>query len=90
MNTLLVGYDLNKPAQNYVGLIGALKSYGTWWHHLDSTWLVRTTKNPSQLRDELMQLIDGNDELLVINVSGDLWASSGLQQRANDWLQENV
>lgn len=90
MNTLLVGYDLNKPAQNYAGLIEGLKSHGTWWHHLDSTWLVRTAKSASQLRDELMELIDANDELLVLNVTGDLWASAGLQQRANDWLQENV
>lgn len=90
MNTLLVGYDLNKPTQNYAGLIEALKSHSTWWHHLDSTWLVKTAKTPSQLRDELMELIDANDELLVMNVTGDLWASAGLQQRANDWLQENV
>ncbi|HEY8722252.1 MAG TPA: hypothetical protein VIL92_00160 [Gaiellaceae bacterium] len=90
MNTLLVGYDLNKPAQNYAGLIEALKSHGTWWHHLDSTWFIRTTRTPSQLRDELMELIDANDELLVMNVSGDVWATSGLPQRANDWLRENA
>jgi len=90
MNTLLVGYDLNKPSQNYEGLIDALKSYGTWWHHLDSTWLVRTTKTPSQLRDELKELIDANDELLVMNVSGDVWATAGFEKRANDWLQEHA
>jgi hypothetical protein len=90
MNTLLVGYDLNRPAQNYVGLIDALKAHDTWWHHLDSTWLVRTQKTASQLRDELIQLIDANDELLVANVSGDMWASAGFEQRANEWLRENV
>jgi hypothetical protein len=90
MNTLLVGYDLNKPDRDYSGLIGALKSHGTWWHYLDSTWLVKTTKTTTQLRDELMELIDANDEVLVMNVSGDLWATAGLEKRANDWLQEQV
>jgi hypothetical protein len=90
MNTLLVGYDLNKPGQDYSGLIEALKSHGTWWHHLDSTWLVKTAKTASKLRDELTELIDASDELLVINVSGDLWATAGLEKRANDWLQEQV
>jgi hypothetical protein len=90
MNTLLIGYDLNRPAQNYAGLIEAIKSHGTWWHHLDSTWLVRTTKTPSQLRDELKLLIDANDELLVMNVSGDLWSTWGFDERANAWLRDHV
>lgn len=45
MNTLLVGYDLNRPGQNYTELIEYLKSQVTWWHHLDSTWLVVTSKS---------------------------------------------
>jgi hypothetical protein len=90
MNTLLVGYDLNKPGQDYTGLIEALRAHGTWWHHLDSTWLVMTAKTATQLRDELSELIDASDELLVINVSGDLWATAGFDDRANAWLQEQV
>lgn len=39
MATLLVGYDLNKPGQNYDDLWVHLKDLGPWWHYLDSTWL---------------------------------------------------
>jgi hypothetical protein len=44
--TMLVGYDLNKPAQDYPKLIEKLKNFSAWWHHLDSTWLVRTPFPP--------------------------------------------
>jgi hypothetical protein len=54
MPTHIVCYDLNKPGQNYSDLIAKLKSYGNWWHHLDSTWLVVTRLSAQQLRDELL------------------------------------
>lgn len=88
MATLLVGYDLNKPAQNYPGLIEHLKRFGTWWHHLDSTWLVRTNLTPEQLRDQLKSLVDSNDELLVIDVTDEGAAWTGFNHKGSAWLEE--
>lgn len=88
--THLVGYDLHKPVQNYPGLIDCIKGFGAWWHHLDSTWLVVTALSASELRDKLGTYIDGDDELLVIDVTGDSWASKGLTAKANDWLRQHV
>jgi hypothetical protein len=89
MATLLVGYDLNKPGQNYDDLIDRLKTVGTnYWHHLDSTWLVKTTMTPVQLRDDLKGYIDSGDELLVIDVTGRSWAAAGLE--SYDWLKNNL
>jgi hypothetical protein len=82
MPTLLVGYDLNKPGQSYGELHDALKSTGTWWHHLDSTWLVVTNQTPIQLRDRLTKLLDPNDELFVIDVTGDAGAWRGFSHKA--------
>jgi hypothetical protein len=90
MPTLLIGYDLNKPGQNYEPLWDKLKSYGTWWHHLDSTWLIRTNLSATQLRDALAPLIDSSDELLVIDVSGRSWAGRGFSDRAFQWLHDNL
>lgn len=39
--SILVGYDLNRPHQDYGDLIDAIKALGTWWHCLDSTWIVK-------------------------------------------------
>lgn len=86
MRTLLVGYDLNKPGQNYEPLLEKLKSYETWWHHLDSTWLIRADLTAVQLRDALRPFIDPSDELLVIDVTADAAAWVGFQSRAGDWI----
>jgi hypothetical protein len=53
MALYMVGYDLDKPGQDYPDLIAAIKTYGTWWHHLDSTWLIVTDKSVVQVRDHL-------------------------------------
>lgn len=90
MRTLLVGYDLNRPGQNYAGLIAALKAVPLWWHHLDSTWLLRTEETHLQLRDRLLPHIDVGDELLVIDVSGQAAAWMGFDERGSQWIRDNL
>jgi len=90
MSTYLVGYDLDKPDQEYEPLIKKLKSYGTWWHNLDSTWFVVSTNTVTQVRDELGELVGKSDKLLVVEVTLDSWASRGFNKEANDWLTKHV
>jgi hypothetical protein len=90
MPILLVGYDLNRPGQHYSELIDAIKDAGAWWHHLDSTWFVKSSLSAQQLRDRLAAHIDSGDELLVLDVTGDGWAGTGFEQRAFDWLRSNL
>jgi hypothetical protein len=90
MNTILVGYDLNKPGKNYDALIAKLKTYPSWWHHLDSTWLLKTAQTATAVRDTLRPLIDATDELLVINVTGDGGAWAGIDAKGSQWLKDNI
>lgn len=90
MRTMLVSYDLNRPGQNYAGLYEALKAVPLWWHYLDSTWLVRTEESAAQLRDRLSPCLDGGDELLVIDVTSPEAAWSGFDQRASQWIKDNL
>lgn len=78
MRTLLIGYDLNRPGQDYEDLIDEIKSSDAWWHHLDSAWLVSTEPTPIELCDRLKSLIDSGDELLVLDVTGRGHAWAGL------------
>jgi hypothetical protein len=43
-----------------------------------------------ELRDELNTLIGPADELLVMDITDDDWASTGFTDRANQWLQQNT
>lgn len=88
MATKLIAYDLNTPGQNYEDLIAAIKGLGAWWHHLDSTWLVRTSKTTTEVRDELKKHIDSGDELLVVDVTGDARAWAGFNESGRKWLKD--
>lgn len=90
MRTLLVGYDLNRPVQDYPKLTGYLRAFGIYWHHLDSTWLIRTTLTAVQLRDQLLSYIDRNDELLVIEVTGGPAAWYGFNDSGSNWIKEQI
>ncbi|WP_343692651.1 hypothetical protein [Chitinophaga sp.] len=92
MSTFLIGYDLNKKGQDYESLFEGIKelSNNTWWHHLDSTWLIKSDLTAVQVRDHLKQFIDGNDELLVINVTGRESAWRGFNDKGSQWLTNNL
>lgn len=85
----MVGYDLNDPGQDYSDLHEAIKDLGAWWHHLDSTWLVDTSKSTSEVRDELKQEMDSNDTLLVAKLSGG-WSSWNVNESGTDWLHDHL
>jgi hypothetical protein len=85
----VIGYDLNKPGQDYSDLFEALKSYGAWWHHLDSTWIVVTDQSAARVRDNLKQYMDKNDELLVATIGAPA-AWSGFDDKGSQWLKEEL
>lgn len=90
MTTLLVGYDLNAPGKDYKPIYEKLKSYGTWWHHLDSTWIVVASMTAAELRDVLKPLLDANDEVLVVDITGDSAAWKGFSEKASKWLKDTL
>ena len=89
MKSYVIGYDLNTPGQDYTKLFDAIKSYGYWWHHLDSTWIIRTDKTAVQIRDHLKQFIDKNDELLVVGLTREA-AWIGFNDKGSSWLKDNL
>ena len=89
MSTMLIGYDLNNPGQNYTDVIETIKSMANgWWHHLDSTWLINTSLSTSVVRDRVKAVMDARDKALVIDVSGDPRAWWGFSESGSKWLKE--
>lgn len=83
----LVAYDLREPntPADYARIINAIKTYGTWMHVEQSTWLIETTQSNTQIRDNLLPYVRSNDALLVARLSNAAW-SGGLTQDRKDWL----
>lgn len=92
MKTYIIGYDLNKTGQNYSELIDAIKelSNGTWWHHLDSTFIVKSYRSATFIKNTLSTHIDKNDELFVARLVEDESAWTGFNKRGTDWLENQL
>lgn len=92
MAILMIGYDLNKKdGEDYKELHDAIKEIGSWWHCLESTWLVKTDKEVVDVRDKLVAHLHGNDKLVVVKVkTSTAWASHNLKSDCNAWLRRNV
>lgn len=89
MTTYIVSYDLREPGRDYSSLYDALKSEITWWHHLESTWLVVSNKSAADLRNKLAATMDDNDKVLVVN-SGGYGAWKGIPESGSDWLKKHL
>ena len=90
MSEQMISYDLRKPGRDYSELFAAIKAVGaTWWHCLESVWIVKTSLTSAQVRDRLKPHVDANDKVLVASLSGD-WGTLGLDKNCNDWLHENL
>lgn len=85
-----ISYDLHDPGQDYSDLHDAIESIGDSCHVLESTWLVESSKSPSEIRDELKSHIDSNDRLLVVKKceTGSTWATT-FSSDCTDWLHDH-
>lgn len=83
---LLITYDLNQPGQQYNDLYEEIRKAGTWWHYLDSTWIIETNQNPQYWTDRLSKHLDENDCILIIEVCEN--RQGLLPKRAWDWLRK--
>jgi hypothetical protein len=86
VKTYIIGYDLVTPGQDYKKLFEAIKSYPGYYHMLDSTWLVQSSKTASEICNHLMQYIDRNDKLFVGGWTGE-GAWYGLEEEGSKWLK---
>ena len=94
MATFIISYDINKEGTGYAAANKRLtdrikEAFPTYWHHLDSTWIVVTDLTAAQIRDDLMRYIDPNDEVLVVK-SGGVGAWVGIKQSGSDWLKRHL
>lgn len=89
MKNHIISYDLIGQGRDYETLHQKIKDIGTWWHCLESVWIVKSNNTAAQIRDYLGNYLDSNDKLLVIKVTNG-WATKNLSSECNKWLNENL
>jgi hypothetical protein len=85
----VISYDLKKPGQNYDELFEAIKAAGSsWWHYLESTWLVDSNLTAEQIFQRLQPKMDTNDSILIIAVTASY--SGWLPEKAWEWIRQHL
>lgn len=89
--SILIAYDIH-PATGptYDNLVQAIQSIGAWWHHLETVWIVRTEKSPEEIRGSLKVYVGADDQLIVLDITGDKAGWVGVSDAGSRWLQDNV
>lgn len=82
----LISYDLKNSTKDYSSLYEAIKSYGQWWHYMDSTWIVSTQSQIETVVQSIRSQIEEADNLFVVEISG-CRRNGWLPKKAWDWLR---
>ncbi len=91
MATILIGYDVHPPeGRAHDELVTAIQSLGVWWHHLEAIWIVKSDQTPAAIRDRLKSHVGDDDQLLVIDISGDTAEWFGVNGTGSAWQKNNV
>src|SRR5262249_96570 len=89
--TILIAYDIH-PAQGaaYDNLVEAIQSLGACWHHLETVWIGRSDKTAEKIRDELRTYNGTDDQVLILDITGDKAGWAGINEVGSTWLKENI
>ena len=89
--TILIAYDLHSANDEaYNDLVAAIHSLGAWWHHLETVWIVRSDRTPDEIRKQLQRYIGSDDQLVVLDVTGNRVGWAGVNDVGSEWLEEYV
>lgn len=86
----LVTYDLRVPGRNYQLLYDAFKQATTWWHYLESTWILVSPEELSVWQERIRNVIDANDSFLILELKTGTEHGGWLPQKAWDWLNQQL
>lgn len=92
MKKFLISYDLGVPEthSDYTALAIHIKSLcESWARPVKSVWIITTLKDAAQIRDEIKLVLDSNDKLIVVELSGD-WGTYNISKEVTDWMRNNL
>ncbi len=87
--TIQIHYCLKSPGGNYAAVTNYIKSFPGYAHVHESLWFVNTNKTASDVRDELNRIVRVGDRVIVLDVTGDWWATN-FTDGTTGWMQNNM
>lgn len=90
MKSYLIIYKLGLPESTYTGLIAYLMTSKYWARPFNSVWIIKATIDAAKLRDGVRERINPDDKVLVIAISNNDWATSGVSKEVTDWMKNSL
>jgi len=84
----LITYTISKN-RDYTPLYDAIKNSGTWWHYIDSSWIVKSDDTANTIFQRLKPLIDQKDDYLLVIKVDPSSRQGWLPRKAWDWFRNN-
>jgi hypothetical protein len=89
MSVLLVTFELKTAGKDYDPFFNALKNNSEyWWHYLEATWIVQTTKSAHEYANLLYPHMTKDDRLLVVKIENN--HQGWLAKEAWEWLNSRT
>ena len=86
---ILITYDLHNSDKDYQNLCENIKQCGTtWWHYLESVWLVRTDLTPNECYERIKPSIEEDDNVFIVEITGQN-RQGWLPSKAWEWIRNN-
>ena len=91
ISTTLVAYDVHPPHGDHQDQLNdAIKTLGSWWHHLETVWIVRTKYTPNEILEILKSAVGSDDQLLIADLTGGTATWSGINDAGDKWLRDSI
>jgi hypothetical protein len=88
LSTILIACDIHsEQPSGRNDLAEAIQSLGAWWHHLETVWIVRSDKTPSEIRDKLACQIGADDQIFVADITSIPAEWAGINEAGSNWLK---
>lgn len=89
MANVFVSYDLDKPGQNYEGVIAEIKTHGAWAKVEYSLFYLSTQETAKSIAAAVWAKMDANDKLIVIDATNNMAYWYGLDTKVADFMKQN-
>lgn len=85
----IIAYDLHEPDKNYQGVEAQIESLQDQFRILESTWLVKTKLDSTEILKRLSTTLDESDHIFIAKI--DLHSCDGwLPSDARAWLEKKT
>ncbi len=82
---LVVSYTIADKTRDLTPFYDAIKSAGTWWHHIENVWLIDTNVSPREWFEKLESYLSPQDNLVVMTLAQGYWGR--IPKEAHEWLK---